>query len=189
MNQIRNLWINVLINITFCTGLYYFLNILYNTMTTQERLQTMPLTGAWVLILFLTCVANFAVSALTYTRELNEGTLYLLPPLSGVILIFIGINYLFGNIKKISTVDYSYIGRYYNNKVYYYFFTPFCMYRSGYDSYGGSDYDMRTIKESLRKIHVDYLSETVTPKDKFKKWDGALDAETKRINTINNIIE
>lgn len=190
MNQIRNLCIIALSNIIVYVGIYYLLDILvFKSMSALERSQALPLTGAWILTLLIISIINFAISAVGYSQEFNKMQLFFVPPLSGIILIFIGFNYIIGNIKKFSTVDFCYIGRYSNRKVYYYMFTPFCLYRAGYDFYSGSDYDYGTIKESLSKIHENYINEITTPKDRFKEWDGTLDTETKRIKAIKNIID
>ncbi len=190
MNQIKNLWLNVLWNIIIFVGVYKAVNFfIYDSIPTKELLNYIPAMGLTVLILLAMCLLNFITTAFGYPREFNNSKLYLVAPLNSVFLLFILLNFLTGNIKVFRTMEYAYIGRYYNKKIYFYLFTPynFCRMTSG--DYRGTEYDVKNIKKRLEEHHADLMEEQQSPKDTFRKWDGALDDQTKRIKTIKQITQ
>lgn len=181
MNQIRNLWTNVLSNIAIIFGWFYLINNVIFPDTSDIGTVILNNTLPSILALLIIFLCASIPSKLDDVR--------LVPPLGFFILVYILWNYLSGNMKIIRSLDYAYIGRYYDNKIYVYNFRPFYFTYLDKFSYNGTEDSIVDLKLNLKRSHDNLVVEPDSVKNSFKNWDGTVDPESKRINTIDKIIK
>ncbi len=182
MNQIRNLWIIILSNIVVISLISY-------VMAELTKGKSLALTIAQTLVVICIMVAlNLILSAFIFMTDSTDDIVYLVPPASFFILLYILVNHIMGNIKLIRSMDYTYFGRYRNKKIYVYNFTPYCMHRLDYFIYNGPE-DIGSLKSSLLETHNSLNKIPCATKNSFVQWDGTVDEESKRIRTIDKIIK
>lgn len=179
MKQTRNLIINLFLNLLLITGVvslslyigpdtfnyslsFYIVNLLY--------------------IFLLSCLGMiFSASSKSYLRRKYP------MPTCLFILIFYLVQYLLGDAKKIRFTNGKLYSRFYNEEIIVYYISPFYVEKIGSYGYSGTPENLLSIKSYLDSYF--YTNHIATSKLNYRKWDGALDAESKRMNTIDNIIK
>lgn len=182
MNQQRNLIINTLLNILGASALFYF--IMPGNIRKDPGLTLL----LFILVSFIAGLINIMLSVMFANADAKKEKLYICPPLGFFVQIYFYYCYIKGNVKLLRSTTYLYYARYTEKDIIIYLFKPFYMCRIGKYSFDCTDPDhIRRLDNTVHRLH-EKLTKT-TRMDTFKKWDGTLNPEAKRIKTIDNIIK
>lgn len=182
MKQKRNLLINTIMNIIGFSILYYLI--------IPPNFKKDPAFSVVFLILVSTLVGflNVMFSILFANNDAKNDKIYICPPTGFFVQLYFYYCYLKGRVKPLRSNSYLYFARYTETHIIIYLFKPFYMARIGKYSFDCTDPDhIRRLDNTVARLHEELVKSTRM--DAFKKWDGTLNPEAKRINTIDNIIK
>ncbi len=179
MNQGRNIIINLIANI-ICSvlivkGAYWC--------TSDD-----PPMGKFIMFCVLLHFLAFGVSVLVQL-VIDTNIFHWTPPMGLAIFAFLGYHYLWGNVKFIRSMHGAYLTRYQNGEISIYKFGMFDIVILDTFPFNGTSDAITRIRVYLETIETDKKNNTLPDIEnfKYKDWDGMLDAESKRIHTINKI--
>lgn len=176
MNQTRNLIYNVIFNTVFTLGGFYLL-----ARIPVDNCNS-PLIGLVAFDVFALCVVGIVLYILDKVIT-HPDNISIIPPYGFFFLLYFFFKMLIGDVKKVRSVNASYYVRLSADKLFIYNFSVLKYVRAYEMSFSGQEYELPNLKKQIEMIA------NINGEFNFRTWDGSLDEESKRINTISKIVK